>query len=75
VQSVDQRIHELSARRQEIWSGAKPEPGEVERITKELNELYRERRAGKTVAEMGASRAEIVKRARVESELERLISR
>ncbi len=75
MQTVDERIHELSQRRQEIWSGATPDPGEIERISKELQELYRDRRAGKTREEVGISRAEIVKRARVESELERLISR
>ena len=73
--SVDESIHELSQRRQEIWSGAPAEPGEAARITAELEELYRERRAEKTFTAIGRSRAEIVRRSRVESELERLISR
>ena len=73
--SIERRIHELSQRRQEIWAGAASEPGEVQRIAKELEELYRERRAAKTHAEIGRTRGEIVRRARVESELERLINR
>ena len=75
MSKIDDRIHAVSRKRQEIWAGAPSEPGEVERLSKELTDLYRERRASKTRAEVGVTRDEIVKRARVESELERLISR
>lgn len=75
IDETERRIHELAKRRQEIWAGAASEPGEVKRLTTELEELYRERRAAATQAAVGRTRSEIVRRARVESELERLISR
>lgn len=72
---ADAEIHRLSARRQEIWRGASDEPGEAQRIAKQLADLYEERRFTQARSVGSRSNTEIVRQARVESELERLIDR
>ena len=77
VPSVDRdaEIERLSRSRQEIWSGLRiGEPGEIKSISDQLAKLYEERRldAGENP---GRSRTDVIRRARVESELERLMSR
>lgn len=65
-------IERLSERRQELWTtGEKSE--EVEKITSKLNELYEERRIT-SARERAGDRAEITRRAKVETELERLMT-
>jgi hypothetical protein len=70
------KIEVLTARRHAIWSGA-PEKvvGEAVNIGKQLADLYEQRRHERVRAESGRTRTEIVRRARVESELERLMKR
>lgn len=64
-------IEKLASDRQKLWFGDRPgTPGEATRISNQLADLYEERRA--LVA--GGDRDTIVKRARVETELERLMS-
>lgn len=71
---LDAQIAQVSARRQEIWAGAPSEPGEVTRLSKQLEDLYEARRMS-LAQNPTVSRADVIRRARVESELERLISR
>jgi hypothetical protein len=76
VTDIDAEIHRLSARRQEIWGGSPDTPGEAQRLAKQLADLYEERRFTQARSVVGSSsNVEIVRRARVESELERLIDR
>ncbi len=70
---VDAEIQRLTARRAAIWAGAESTVGEVERIGKKLSDLY-ERKRHDAVADRTA-RPEILRRSRVESELERLMTR
>ncbi len=67
-------IERLSHRRAELWANPlKAAPGEVARIAKRIADLYETRRIERA-QDRGLSRAEIVRRARVETELERLIA-
>lgn len=71
---IDTEIGQLAERRQKIWQGLIPgEKGEVERISARLAELFAARRS--VDAPTAAERVKIVQRARVESELERLIDK
>ena len=70
---VSAEIESLSVRRQEIWCGGEGGP-EVVSITRKLAELFEQRRHQRAKAATGPRRDEIVRQARVESELERLIS-
>lgn len=72
--AVDAEIHRLSDRRQAVWFGSLGETAEVARIAVRLADLYERKRFERAQAETGTRRAEIVRRARVESELERLMS-
>lgn len=69
-------IHKLSARRQAIWDGASETvPLETQRIAAKLSDLYEDLRMER--AQQGSpkrTRESILRRARVESELERLSS-
>lgn len=67
-------IEALSRRRQELWATGE-NPAEVASITKKLEALYEDRRITEAQSTAGRSRKEIVKQARIESELERLSSR
>lgn len=69
----DAEIERLSRRRQEIWAGAPSEPGEIKKISDLLAALYEERRTEN--GQPNRTRADVIRRARVESELERLMSR
>ena len=71
---LSDEIHRLATRRQDIWFGRAPgESGEVSRLTLQLADLYEERRSEDARFRSG-ERAEIVRRARVETELERLMT-
>ena len=71
--TVDQQIEDLSRRRQELWATGGGDPGEVEKLSAQLAALYEERRLDRR--ETKATRDEVVRRARIESELERLIDK
>lgn len=75
--AVIDEIEHLSRRRQTIWfegPGDGGGGGEVLRLTGRLADLYEQKRH--EVAQMTAvKRTEVVRRARVESELERLVVR
>ena len=67
-------IERLSRSRQALWFEATPGCGfEVDRLSSRLADLYEQKRHEVAQA-TGARRSEIVRRARVESELERLMS-
>jgi len=66
------RIDRLSRRRQELWASGDAK-NEVAAISRQLAEAYEDVRQQRA-RRHGADRAAIVKTARVESELERLIS-
>lgn len=67
---MDTEIEHFSMRRQQAWASGNTD--EVARITSRLADLYEERRRQR--AQDGyRDRAEIIRRARVESELERMI--
>ena len=68
---VDTRIHEVTQKRQDAWSHG-GDPAEVSRLSQELDFLYEERRIQR--ASIHGSRSEIVRRARIEVELERMMS-
>lgn len=70
-------IDRLSRRRHELWAqGGGPDPHEVGRISARLHEAYEELRLARAAEEVGGrKRADIVRQARVESELERLMTR
>ena len=72
VAEISAEIERLARRRQEVWSGA-PETGpqEVKEITARLAELT-ERRRVVDAQERAGDRGTIARRAKVESELERL---
>lgn len=72
--SAQVEIDRLAERRQEIWCSGDGEAAEVVRITARLSDLYDQKRHERTAAFTGARRTEIVRQARVESELERLMS-
>ncbi len=67
-------IHSLSARRQAIWAGAEGYQGEPDSIAKKLGQLYETLRSERAQF-TGRTRQQITRRARVESELERLLNR
>lgn len=72
---VADEIEALSRQRQRIWFSCEPYRGvEVERITSRLAGLYEQKRHERAQTRARASRSDIVRRARVESELERLMS-
>jgi hypothetical protein len=75
VKDVQAQIDELSRRRQDLWAGDGDDAAEVGRIGRRLADLYEAKRISSAQDTGGRSRAEIVRQARVESELERLISR
>jgi len=62
-------IQRLSAERQRLWK----EGGDVSRVTKSLTEAYAARRTERARDQHGDP-GTIIKRARIESELERLMS-
>jgi hypothetical protein len=72
--NVDAEIARLSERRSALWSGAvEGFSGEAAKIAKQLEDLYERKRTAKAT-EGHRPRQEIVRRARVESELERLMT-
>lgn len=71
--AVIDEIDRLSRRRQALWAGAPADsPAEVSRITTRLADLYEQKRHDHARTS-SRRRAEIVRRARVEWELERLV--
>jgi len=68
------QINELSRKRHDIWNSGDEDPVEVERITKRLVDLFEEKRSELAKFRGQASRVDIIRRARIESELERLMS-
>lgn len=67
-------IEKLSARRQEIWAGAQAEEGEVDRIGTKLADLHEERRISRAKETSGKGRSEIVRSAKLDAEIERLMT-
>jgi len=70
---MDQRIHELSKRRQQIWCEGGMRPADVQRITAELADLFHDRRVERA-QEAHGSRKDIIRHARIEHELEKLMT-
>jgi len=69
-------IERLVARRAAIWAGREEgAPGEVQRISGRLADLYEQRRHERTQAATGRKPEDIRRQARVETELERLMTR
>lgn len=72
---VGEEIEALSRKRQAIWFSGEPyRGGDVDRLSSRLTGLYEQKRHELAQRGARASRADIVRRARVESELERLMS-
>lgn len=79
---VDAEIERCAELRRELWA-AGAHPDEVRKVTKKLDALYEEKRINAAKARTGTNpevsrrdwRSKINKKARIESELERLISR
>ena len=71
---LDRQIEQVSARRQAVWAGA-PEAftQEAVKLGSQLADLYELRRQERASGDR--NRGDIVRQARVESELERLITR
>jgi hypothetical protein len=69
-------ITEASERRQAIWRGREPERFENEAgyLGAKLADLYEQLREARVQARTGRSRQEVVRRARIELEIERLMS-
>ena len=66
------QIEQLSEERQRLWhEGGQPEA--VAAITKRINDAYEARRIERATARFGDATT-IIKRARIETELERLMS-
>lgn len=75
IEQVEAEIARLVKLRQDIWGGrAEGAPGEAKRIASKLADLYDERRAMEA-RDRTLTRADVIRRARVESELERLMTR
>ena len=71
--TTDDLIERLVAERKEHWTSGCSEPGAVAALTKKIDDLYEQRRIER--ASIGAgSREAIVRRARIEVELERMMS-
>lgn len=71
--SAFDEIEVLSARRQKLWS-ERGDPDEIERITAQLFNLHEERRILRAKADTGKGRSEIVRSAKLDAELERLMT-
>jgi hypothetical protein len=73
VSATDAEIERLSRRRQEIWFGYEQAPaGEAARLGRSIAALFEEKRTEEARGQHGP--ADIAKRARVEAELERLMT-
>jgi hypothetical protein len=73
-QAISSQIEELAVRRQAIWFGQSVEDGYMVRtLTSQLHDLYEERRINDARKRTG-DRTEITRQARIETELERLMS-
>ena len=72
--TVEEQIEQLSVERQQLWREGDP-TGRAKEIAKRLTDLYEEKRIEATRQRGVAPTAEIVKRARIEAELERLAGR
>ena len=71
--AVIDEIERLSRRRQALWAGGEPDSGaEVSRIAARLADIYEQKRHDQARTS-SVRRVEIVRRARVEWELERLV--
>lgn len=75
MQDVSAEIERLTAERQALWCAGGDHGTEIARISSRLADLYEQKRQQAAQAASGRKRSEIVLRARVESELERLMTR
>lgn len=74
ARTIAAEIEKLASRRQAIWFGdAVGAPTEVRSLTAKLADLFEERRIEDARGRTG-DRTEIARRARIETELERLMS-
>lgn len=69
--SVRRAIAKTSAQRQRCWASCQPNPGVVVELSQKLDSLYETRRSLCAAVRCG-ERKEILRRARIEFELERL---
>ena len=74
MKTTTDQINECSSQRQAIWQSGEENPAEVERLTKRLVDLFEEKRSDLAKFRGQTSRSDIIRRARIESEIERLIS-
>lgn len=73
LERLDAEIERLSARRQELWADdTRDTTSETSTIAAKLEELYETKRIEQAKARVG-NREKITRRARVETELERLM--
>lgn len=72
--NASEEIELLAARRQEIWAGAPAEDGEVAGIVLRLADLHEERRILRAKETSGKGRSEIVRSAKLDAEIERLMT-
>lgn len=75
VESVDLEIGKLAEERQQLWSNGENSSGRAVQIGRQIADLYEEKRMLIAHQRAGKSRSDIIRNARVESELERLSSR
>lgn len=71
---VADEIEKLAERRQAIWAGAETVEGEITRIGTRLAELHEERRIARAKETSGKGRSEIVRSAKLDAEIERLMT-
>lgn len=74
MRDISAEIHEVSQQRQACWANG-ADPIETGRLARKLADLYEEKRILHAQERTGKTKSEIIRQARVESELERLISR
>lgn len=68
-----ERIDQLSAYRQQLWSQGVPDPEEIARVERKLQEAYEDRRIERAQRSHG-TRKQIFHRARIEFEIEKLMT-
>jgi len=74
VVTIDEEIAAVSERRAQLWRDRGSDPAEVDRCTQLLKDLYAQRRDERAHSERGLDTLLILRRARIEAELERLMS-
>ena len=68
--TLSSRIDRLSRERQALWAAG--EGGRAARVSRDLEDLYAQRRAARAREQHG-SKTDVVRRAKAEAELEKLI--